>query len=167
MIQDITSEQTSQNQIAGVHNDLILSGKYKKGKTVLDWGGGKYDTTQKIADKTGCDFFIYDPYNRSDSYNLKSLTDVIHKGKADIIVIANVLNVIKEKEWRIKSMEYAKCFLKEDGHVCLSIYNAEKTTKYVEGVGQPTTKGWQMCQPKSFYKEEILSVFDKEQFTLV
>jgi predicted GTPase len=161
MIQEITSKKTSQAIIAKVHTRLIEKGKYSKDIVALDWGGGKYDLARdKVKQKTECDLLIYDPYNRDKAYNSNTLKTIKEKGNADIIIIANVLNVIKDKENRINTLKEAKKYLKKDGKVYVSVYNAKKSKKYIEGIGQKTTKGWQNCQPKSWYREEIESVFN-------
>lgn len=163
MKQKISSKETSQRQVAKVHTKLIENGTYQKDVTILDWGGGKYDDAKVHAMKTGCEFRIYDPYNRTKDYNDYTLS----KGKVDILVLANVLNVIKEKDARLATMRKAKKYLKKGGKVYVSIYNAKKSKDYVHGEGQLTTRGWQNCQPKNYYKEEVLSVFNNNETVIL
>jgi len=102
--QEFSSEKTSIAQVAALHTYLMKSGIYRIDQTVLDWGGGKFDIAKnKVEDSVdGINFQVYDPFNRSEEHNKKVLEEIKKVGGADIITIANVLNVIKEKDERIK-----------------------------------------------------------------
>ena len=76
--------------------------------------------------------------------------------------------MIKEfNKWKKKqptggTLKEAKKFLKDDGKLYISIYNAPKAANYQETdewVGQPTKKGWQNAQPTDFYVPEVRKVF--------
>lgn len=64
-------------------------------KTVIDVGGGKFDTAIEKAAKYGAKVAIYDKYNRDEKHNAVVLDRVY-----DVAVISNVLNVIAEPEVR-------------------------------------------------------------------
>lgn len=161
--QEFTSKDTSIAQVAALHNELLKLGIFQDGQIVLDWGGGKYDMTKdKIESEKKLNFYIHDEFNRSPEHNKEVELEVLNKGGADIITIANVLNVIKEKSERIKTLQKAKKFLKSNGKVYISVYNAVRTPNYTETneyVGQSTSKGWQNAQPLSFYLSEVQQVF--------
>ena len=83
-------------------------------------------------------------------------------GGADVITIANVLNVIKEKAARLEMLYHIKSLAAQEANIYFSAYNAKKTSNYVETafyVGQETSDGWQNCQPLAFYMDEIKTVF--------
>ena len=163
--QERGSAGTSQKQVASLHNTLMKKGIYQPNQVVLDWGGGKYDLAKdKVEGEiNGINFFVYDKYNRNTEYNNNSLASVKKAGGADIITIANVLNVIKEKDERVKMLKDAKKYLKKGGSVYIIVYNATRTPKYQETddwVGQPTKEdSWQNAQPLSFYVPEVEEAF--------
>ena len=90
MKQEFTSKDTSINKdrLPSIyHLDL-------HDMTILDYGCGKY--TEKMleyAKEHNCKWFGYDKYNQDENVN-KTALNVI----ADVVVCANVLNVIKEDE---------------------------------------------------------------------
>lgn len=161
--QEFTSKDTSIAQVAALHTELLNSDIFQDGQIVLDWGGGKYDLSKnKIENEKKLKFYVHDEFNRSKEHNQHVESEVLKAGGADIITIANVLNVIKEKSERIKTLQNAKKFLKKNGKVYINVYNAVRIPNYEETkeyVGQPTSKGWQNAQPLSFYVPEIQQVF--------
>lgn len=45
---------------------------FLKGTTILDFGCGKYDNNKEFAEANGFEWYGYDPYNRTDEYNLRT-----------------------------------------------------------------------------------------------
>lgn len=165
--QKITSAETSIKQVAAIHVRNINSEFYKKGMLVLDYGGGKYDLTkERVESATGAELLVFDPFNRDAKHNQHVLKSVLKSGGANIVTIANVLNVIKEKRDRITALTIAKEHLREGGECHISIYKAARTMRYRETkrcVGQPTTKGWQLAQTIKWYLPEIEKVFGRDK----
>ena len=162
--QEIDSAKTSRPQVAALHNLLLKNGVYTINDLVLDWGGGKYDRAKDVVEASadGIRFLVYDPYNRSKEHNKEVLVDVKEAGGATIITLANVLNVIRKPEDRLKTLKSAKKYLAKGGKVYISVYQAPKSDKYEETdeyVGQMTSDGWQNAQPLSFYLPEVKKVF--------
>jgi hypothetical protein len=160
-VQEFSSKNTSRLQVASLHRILMQKGIYQDGQLVLDWGGGRYDITKEYVESNkNITFLIYDPFNRSKEHNENVLSIVEENGGADIITLANVLNVIKEKEVRIDLLKEIKNYL--NGNLYISVYEAPKSSNYKETdewVGQQTKDGWQNCQPLSYYIPEVEQIF--------
>lgn len=152
MKQEYTSSETSINQIPAVYTKFPQA--FGKGDRVLDYGGGKYDTTKEYMAQFGVKVDVYDPFNRSVAHN-KKITDAYKMKKADVIVCANVLNVIKEPEvieGIIHEIMYK--YAGANTIVIFQVYEGDKS-----GKGKVTTKGYQRNQPASSY-----SVFFKRAY---
>lgn len=96
MKQRFTSKQTSIN---GTKAPAVYSMKravnVMTGKTVVDIGGGRFDTAVEAARVYGAAVSIYDPFNRTPEHNAAVLA-----GSYDVAVISNVLNVIDSEAAR-------------------------------------------------------------------
>lgn len=154
-MQTISSAKTSINQVPALHKKIITNLK----GNVLDYGCGKYDTGKLWLENNNknINVWCYDPYNRSKIENNKIID------KFDFVICSNVLNVIKEKMERKKLINDILQKLNKGGCAFFSIYNAKKSKNYRETkdfYGQPTTKGWQNCQPLSFYYDEINEIVE-------
>lgn len=150
MSQKYNSADTSINQIASVYK---LKGIFKKGDRVLDYGGGKYDTaTEFMADK-GVKVFVFDPFNRTPAHN-RSVLARFKKNKPDVIVCANVLNVIMEDNYVIDVIRKIKHLAGKNTAVIFSVYEGDKS-----GFGKPTVKGYQRNTRASGYADFILPYF--------
>ena len=73
---------------------------------------------------------------------------------AETATISNVLNVIEEDAVRLKILQQANDALKDDGKLYITVFEGNKS-----GVGEPTTKGYQLNKPLSEYLEEVKKVF--------
>lgn len=82
----ITSAATSINHVPR----LFKRYHSMLGSSNLDFGGGKYDTTNEFLWDLGITNYIIDPYNRSMEYNVTS----IQASGIRSITCCNVLNVI-------------------------------------------------------------------------
>lgn len=90
-MQTFTSANTSINSSKLPAVSKYISWPHYKGKTVLDYGGGKYNNFKEWLKEThDVTMHIYDPYNRTEEENRQTLLEC----KPDLILCSNVLNVI-------------------------------------------------------------------------
>lgn len=96
-MQRYTSANTSiSGKVNRIYKFMVENG-FPKGTTILDFGCGKYDNNKEFAEANGFEWYGYDPYNRTDEYNLRT-TDRFDEEYPDVIVCSNVLNVIDSDE---------------------------------------------------------------------
>lgn len=97
MKQRFTSKQTSINSTkAPAVYSMKRAVNVMTGKTVVDIGGGRFDTAAEAARVYGATVSIYDPFNRTPEHNAAVLA-----GSYDVTVISNVLNVIDSEAARV------------------------------------------------------------------
>lgn len=151
MTQEYTSAATSinRNKVPAVFSKV----DWQSETTNLDIGGGKFDTATEFLSKRNVRNLIYDPYNRVKRHNDYVMSE-IDKQKADTVTLSNVLNVIQEKEVRIEVLRNAYNSLKRGGICYITVYEGDKS-----GVGNPTTKGYQLNRRLRDYMSEVLEVF--------
>lgn len=87
-MQSVSSATTCLNQINPILKNLLPQWG---GRTVLDIGGGKFNTNKHYAEKFGVKLYVYDKFNRTEAENQEALACC-----PDIILCSNVLNVIDE-----------------------------------------------------------------------
>ena len=151
-IQTITSAQTSQKQVPALAKRI----DWVQGQTCLDLGGGKYDlTTEYLWRVEGVRNYIVDPYNRSIEHNVNALMELDAQGGADVCMLANVLNVIREPEIRQGVLQQAYANLKPGGRLYVSCYPGS-----LSRVGGPSKRGWQENRPIGTYLSEVLAIFE-------
>jgi len=148
MKQEHTSDKTSINTVTKLYNSVF----FPPGTEILDYGGGKYDTNTNLLKSRGVVCKVYDPYNRSLEHNTDVL--VYFTNGADVIVCANVLNVIKEDTVITNVLKHIDQLLKSNGTAYIQIYEGDKT-----GEGKKTSKGFQRNQKTICYLPLITSVF--------
>lgn len=96
MKQRFTSKQTSINSTkAPAVYSMKRAVNVMTEKTVVDIGGGRFDTAAEAARVYGAAVSIYDPFNRTPEHNAAVLA-----GSYDVAVISNVLNVIDSEAAR-------------------------------------------------------------------
>ena len=147
--QQFASAKTSRKQIPALH-------KFHKlfvGRSVLDYGGGRYDIGVEYLRGLGFRAEVYDPFNRSLEHNKRVLKD-----KYSTVLLSNVLNVIREREVRMNVVKNAM-LLGEKAFI--TVYHNNKKQ---EGV---TKDGYQMHKPLSFYVDEIKERFPGVPCTIV
>jgi hypothetical protein len=159
-MQEITSADTSLNQVPALAKLLVEKDLIKNGQVLLDYGAGKYSKTRDFFQGTlDITYLPFDPYNGSEEANKAAL-----RQKADVVMLSNVLNVVKEASERFKILGKIKATIKPGGRLYVRTYQAPKTDLYKDHPvpGQPTKSGtcWQNCQPISFYENEIKEVFN-------
>lgn len=119
----------------------------------FDIGGGKFDNVTDYMQERYVTHLIYDPFNRSKVHNVSVITDV-HQTRAHTVTISNVLNVVKEKDIRIRILNQAFAVVDAEGTVYIKVYEGDRS-----GQGKETTKGWQNNQHTSFYLTEVSKIF--------
>ena len=154
--QKYKSADTSINKkkLPATFTELVKKGVIQPGMIVADLGGGKFDNAIEWAKEHGASLHVIDPYNRSMEYNKKSLEEV--KGKADLVTVNNVLNVIAEPEQRAKVVQRAYRLLKQGGKLYIKIYEGSKSGEGMETQGG---KSWQNNRVTKEYMEEVLKIF--------
>jgi hypothetical protein len=148
-MQTITSAATSLKQVPAVFKKVSFSG------VNLDLGGGKYDEVQAYfeSNEIKCTNLVFDPYNRSEKHNNKTLESA--KKGVNSVTISNVLNVIDDIESRLELLKRAAEYSAEYGcPVYISVYEGNGT-----GKGKITSKGYQMNRKLRDYEDEIREVF--------
>lgn len=145
---------TSVKQIPGLFKKI----PWVAGMRNLDVGGGKYDLgTEYLLREHGVVNFILDRYNRSFGHNVDVLW-MLHYDKADSVTFSNVLNVIEDKDTRLKLMTVAAYQLSKPDALCyISVYQGDKT-----GVGKITSTGsFQANRRLKDYLDEVRLVYPK------
>lgn len=145
MGQNFTSAATSinVNKLPSLYNKVDLP----KGKTIIDYGCGKY--TEHIKEKmkeNEIEWYGYDPYNQPKEINEETL-----KHRADVVVCCNVLNVIDDDETVINIVHRLFNLGKE---VIVQIYEGDKS-----GIGRQTGKDtYQRNENTEMYRNLIESL---------
>lgn len=151
--QEYPSDKTSINEKKTPALHTWLSKEVKKGNRNIDIGGGKFDNVHEAHAKSGAENLVYDPFNRNDEHN-QGVVNKLKKRKADTATIANVLNVIKEKENRVRAIQQAHNALKDGGTLYVSVYKAAG-----DEAGTTTEGSWQNRKPLKWYLPEVQKVF--------
>lgn len=130
-MQKYSSKDTSINVVNKIYKVMNFDGV----KTILDYGGGKYDSNKEYMLQKGCEVYVYDKYNRDAKHN-QEVVDKMRKDTPDCIVCSNVLNVIFEDEVITDILNDIKSFGSK--RIIFAIYEGDKS-----GIGKETSKGWQ------------------------
>ena len=107
-MQTFTSAKTSINANKLPAVSKLVNWEAYTGKTVMDYGGGKYDNLREwLLDTYDITLEVYDKYNRSEVENFRALSC-----SPSAIICSNVLNVIDcdETLWSIinEMLDYGK-----------------------------------------------------------
>lgn len=134
MIQRFTSAGTSINS---KRVPMLFKRFCFKGKSVLDYGCGKYpEIIKEFVESQPGKYFGYDPFNLGN--------EIPKDQKFDVVTISNVLNVIKEDE---VIAEIIKEVTEIAGTVIVSIYEGDGS-----GKGRETKSDcYQRNQKKEWY----------------
>lgn len=154
--QKYKSNKTSVNSITKVYNKF----DFGLNSLILDYGGGRFDTNKNFMESKGHKLFVYDPYNRSNEHNEEVISLVLSYGGADIIVCANVLNVIYEDEVVYYILNDMKKYMHNETIIYIQIYEGDKT-----GVGRETIKGYQRNLMAGLYYDFINEVYKDFEIT--
>lgn len=150
------SKKTNLNQLPAGIKKLIDFNIGIDGGVNLDYGAGKYIKATKFLSTHNITNLPYDPYNLNKVNNHLTLINCMQRGGADSATMLNVLNVIPTQKERIDAISRMLIHIKPGAKAIIGIY--EKTGN---GEMEKTTKGWQLNQHLSFYKEEIKKNFPK------
>ena len=142
-VQTISSENTSLNQTPATFTNYEFSNTDR----VLDWGGGRYDTSKRALEATypGIRVEVVDPFNRTKSHNDRVLKEYSNN-KANVLTINNVLNVINSTSAIEDVIKESKKYLSDDGIAYFAIYEGDGS-----GIGKETSAGYQNNQKASYY----------------
>jgi len=152
--QEHTSEKTSRKQVTALHKKLVQKFYVEAGDRVLDYGGGKWDLGVEYFAKNDVVSKVFDPYNRSLPENFEACKWAANG--VDHILLANVLNVIKEAEVRadvIRDVSYFKV------PVYVIVHPGDN-----DGIGKKSRDGWQEHRDLKSYMEEIQEALGKDWF---
>ncbi len=144
----VESAATSIRQVASELKKLVAR-IAAKDDVNLDYGGGRYDDGTEYLAQYGITNLVYDPFNRSESHN-QNVLNILNNKKADTATCLNVLNVIQDKEERIDVVKDVIRYVKPSGIALFQCYKGDGSQET-----RRTSKGWQLNQPISFYKNEI------------
>lgn len=130
-------------------------GFIRRGMVILDLGAGRFDNVIAWGAAEGVKVYPFDPFNRTKSENLRTV-EAVRGGQADLVMVSNVLNVIKERKNRQRVLLQARDALSSDGVFVAQIYEGNKT-----GVGEITQggKSWQENRRTADYLREVEAVF--------
>lgn len=149
MIQKYSSADTSINTVNKVYTTM----PFERGSTVLDYGGGKYDSNIEYMANKGVSVSVFDPFNRSPDHNSKVMARFKAK-HPNYIVNSNVLNVIAEDEI-VKDVIKNIHKIAGKNTICyFAIYEGNKT-----GIGKSTSKGYQRNQKAIDYVPLVARYF--------
>ena len=154
--QQYISERTSTNKVAGLVKDPVFD--ISEGSVNLDLGGGRFGATTKYLEKEGVTNLVLDPASPLEEIGkVLSYLHNVNIKPVDSVTVANVLNVIKEKEGRQSVIQQAYDYVKPGGKSYFQIY--EKTGT---GKGEETLEdAYQTNMKIESYRPEIESVFGK------
>ena len=154
--QEFSSAATSINKSKLPEAYTTISKKmgWKPDTTHIDIGGGKFDNAVEFLGKIGVKAHVFDPYNRTREHN-EGVMQAVGEGGADSASLFNVLNVIKEPEYRREALQTAHRALKPGGKIFISIYEGDRS-----GVGKQTKKdSWQNNMTTAAHLPEVQKVF--------
>lgn len=154
--QEFTSAATSINKakLPTGYSTVHRRFGWKPDTLHIDIGGGKFDNAVEFLGNLGVEAHVYDPFNRPEEHNQRVMERVSKEG-ADTASMFNVLNVIKEPEYRIEALRTAHSTLKPGGRIFIGIYEGDKT-----GVGKRTkADSWQNNMPTAAHLPEVREVF--------
>jgi len=154
--QEFSSAETSinKNKLPTGYSTVHKKIGWQKGTTHIDIGGGKFDNGVEFLQNLGVNAHVYDPFNRPEEHN-KKVMETVGKEGADTASLFNVLNVIKEPEYRHEALKTAHSTLKPGGKVFIGIYEGDRT-----GQGKKTKKdSWQNNAPTHTYLDDVRKVF--------
>jgi hypothetical protein len=166
--QQISSKATSIRQVPALHKWARRNGYMPTGACVLDFGCGGYDDGMEYVYSQGAKWWGYDPHHRAPSCNNMALELICGY---DVVLVANVLNVIAEENARAQTIRLACSGMlpprtswhpsatTDDRQVVLfSVYEGDRTWE-----GRETSKGWQANRPTASYVQEIMDALSHAQ----
>ena len=154
MTADYTGKNTSVNTVPATHSFLasLAEAGLIEGERfiVCDYGCGGYTSGLDKLDDVGFYVHQFDPYHLDDDENDRTLWE-LQSGNIDIVICANVLNVVISTQERDRILADLACA----DIALVSIYEGDRSH-----VGKITTKGWQANRTMESYREELTRHFN-------
>lgn len=142
----------------GVGAFIDLKKFLRKGTTNIDVGGGKFDSnTEYLRTHFQVENAVYDPFNRSEQHNKKTLFENGISGSLRCYHSAtsmSVLNVINLQEARREHIELMFQMVRFGGVALFKVYQGDGS-----GVEKVTESGYQSNKSAEHYVKEIAFVF--------
>ena len=153
-MQTFTSKSTSINsRKAPAVYSMKKAVAIMAGKSVIDVGGGRFDTAAPVAAEYGASVAVYDPYNRDADHNARTLSKIY-----DVAVISNVLNVIDSPAARADVVKLAGS---KAAVILVTVYEGSGS-----GQGRQTgVDSWQENRRTADYVGEISAALPDWQVT--
>lgn len=161
--QEFSSKNTATNWKSGKLPHLHSHVSYNNGDVVLDYGGGTEESAAIAQDFFNreyptVDYVWYDKYWQTTAQQNEALRHIKQVGGADVALLSNVLNVIKEPEVRNDILNHIKSLLKPGGKLYIYGYQGNKADQ--ESGGRSTAKDqYQTFMKTKDYLSEIHAVF--------
>ncbi|MFO0089258.1 MAG: hypothetical protein ACK518_00310 [bacterium] len=163
--QQHSSAKTSLNQISAGIRYATKNGLIKPNSVNIDVGGGKFDLGKNHVEENvpKAKLHVFDPYNRSEEHNNSVIDEIQSRGGADYIGLHNVLNVIKEPEYRNNALETVKGMMRPGSVAHITCFEGDRT-----GKGRVTQGGssWQEHRSIRSYVPEVEGVFSEPHFSI-
>ena len=140
MPQVITSKNTSRVQLPALHGTDIAKSLYGNGAKVLDYGAGlSHEIARNYVLRNGAAFYAwFDPYWNSVGGNVETRMNY----PFDVVLCANVLNVIDADKAMYDAFYDALSLLRHDDDFCgaalFTVYEGDRS-----GKGKATRDGYQ------------------------
>lgn len=157
--QSFTSKATAVNYMSNKLPAIFKLVDFPENSLVLDYGGGTQQSealANAYLSKYNCQDLVYDPFNMPESLNKQALKIVRENGGADVALLSNVLNVVKEEEVRLDILRTISNLLKPGGTLYITVYEGDGS-----GAGkQSGPDSWQNNRKTAGYLDEVNQVFN-------
>ena len=158
--QSITSAGTCLNQVPAIFKHINKLFKRPEHfwvgiNDVLDYGGGRFDKFTDFLAQMHVRNWVYDPHNRSVEHNALVRKLLGSKG-ADLVVLSNVLNVVREPAVRREILEDICKLASSGAGLFITVHEGDRSSR-----GRKTSRGWQANRPTKNYLREVRKVFPR------
>ena len=138
------SAKTSLDQVPALHKTIMQQRAFEPAVSVFDFGAGKEGKVDRFMLDSCFQYRPYDPFHRSEAQNFNS---IINAYTCDIVLCANVLNVVEDEHLTdvLSLLAKVTCHTKER-KLYLSVYH-NKSLPANRKVGDH----FQRNQPLSWY----------------
>lgn len=161
----VDGEQLETTEGFGAYLDMCL----KPNTRNFDNGGGSYNYNSLFLKQyVGVTNVVYDPFQRTSEDNQKVLEELA-KHNFDTATSNSVLNVVDNKEARLKHISYSCEALKEGGIAYFKVYPGNKS-----GKEKILAHGYQSNRLAETYQKEVEAIFgvgnvvvDRERHMLI